>query len=140
MKFKQQEETVKDNPFLKNVIDLLSLNKAFQYAIYCYKNGAYRGCYGKHLIDDWNLLIKLAISLNPAHKEPTFDITLSPVDSVSDLKEFEEKYYNALKEIGKNALDANEIEVVSYISNIIINFKHFFCTLNENDNSRETSS
>ena len=139
MKFKQQEETVKDNPFLKNVIDLLSLNKAFQYAVHRYKNGAYCG-YGKNLIEDWNLLIKLAISLNPEHKEPTFDVTLSPVDSISGLKEFEEKYYNTLKEIGKNALDANEIEVVSYISNIIINFKHFFCTLNEDDNSRKTSS
>ena len=139
MKFKQQEETVKNNPFLKSVIDLLALNKEFQYAIQYYKNDAYTG-YRKRLVGDWDLLIKLAISLNPIHREPTFDVELSPIDTISDLKALEEKYYNMLKEIGKNALEANEIEVISYIGYLIRNFKHFFCALDESNDSGEISS
>ena len=139
MKFKQQEETAKNNPFLDSVIDLLALNKQFQYAIRYYKNDAYTG-YRKHLICDWDSLIKLSISLNPQHKEPTINVSLSPIDSISDLKTFEEKYYNMLKEVGKNALEANEIEVISYLSELIRDFKHFFCTLNEDNISGETSS
>lgn len=45
-----------------------------------------------------------------------------------------------LKEIAKNALEEKEVEVFAYLSNIIANFKHYFCTLDESNISRETSS
>lgn len=148
MKFKQQqEETPKDNSFLESIIDLLALNKEFAYAIRRFRHGSVdleQNCkiaaYIGRLYKNWDSLIKLAISLNPEHKEPTINVKLSSVGSVSDLKTFEEKYYNMLKEIGKNALEQNEIETISYITNIISDFEHYFCTLDEDDNSGETGS
>ena len=147
MKFKQQEETPKSNPFLQDIIDLLVLNKEFCYAIKCFRHNSFsteQNCkiasYIGNIFNNWDLLMKLAISLNPEHKEPIITVELSPVDSVSDLKKLEEKYYNMLKEIGKNAMEANDIEVVSYLSHIIRKFEHYFCTLDEDNDSGETSS
>jgi hypothetical protein len=79
--------------------------------------------------------MKLAISLNPEHKEPALTMELVPVDSITELKKLEEKYYNMLKEVGNNAMEANDFEVVSYLSEIIRKFRHFFCTLNESDST-----
>ena len=147
MKYKTQEETPKDNSFLQNIVDLLALNKKFSYAIRRFRHSSIdlgQNCkiaaYIGRLYNNWDSLIKLAISLNPEHKEPTINVELSSVDSVSDLKTFEEKYYNMLKEIGKNALEQNEIETVSYITKILSDFEHYFCTLDEDNDSRETSS
>jgi predicted house-cleaning noncanonical NTP pyrophosphatase (MazG superfamily) len=56
------------------------------------------------------------------------------------LKDYEEKYYNMLKEIAKNALEDDEVEVLAYLYDIIRNFEHYFCTLDEDNVSRETSS
>ena len=45
-----------------------------------------------------------------------------------------------LKEIANNALEENNAEVFSYLSSIITEFDHYFCTLNEDNDSGETSS
>lgn len=142
MKFKQQEDMSKDNSFLKSVVDLLTVIEQFIYAIEsvskcdCWETGNYK----TSLRVNEQELKKLAISLNPEHILPTLVITLEPVKSIADLKTFEEKYYNMLKEIGKNALEQNEIEVVSYITEIVRGFKHYFCTLDESNDSGKISS
>lgn len=84
--------------------------------------------------------MKLAISLNPEHKEPIIEVELKVVDSVAELKALEEKYYNMLKEVGKNALEASDFVGISHLGHIVRRFEHYFCTLDENDNSGETSS
>ena len=147
MKFKQQEEEQKSNTFLDSVIDLIVVIEQFAYALVCISNREQSNSVKEacshcemQLCYHQTSLKKLAISLNPEHKEPTFTVEYSPVDSVSDLKKFEEKYYNMLKEIGKNALEQNNAEVFSYLSPIISGFKHYFCTLDESNDSGETSS
>jgi hypothetical protein len=145
MKFKQQEEeTPKNNPFLDSIGDLIQLCIEFEYAIKSRMDFMKEKCevlsYYNALNNNLQSLVKLFISLNPEHKRPTFSPELTPADSTKDLMKFEEKYYNMLKAIGDNAMEANNIEVVSYLSNIIINFKHYFCTLDEDNDSGETSS
>lgn len=141
MKFKQQEETPKNNPFFESIIDLLIVNTQFRYGIESLDDDCWEiSDYHSRLDAEKQELIRLAISLNAEHKYPMFVATLEPVESKKDLKTFEEKYYNMLKEIGKNALEQNEIEVVSYITGILRGFKHYFCTLDEDDDSGETSS
>ena len=141
MKFKQQEDTTKNNPFFESIIDLLIVNTQFSYGIEsldddCWEIDDYRS----RLDVEKQELIKLAISLNAEHKYPVFVATLEPVESKKDLKTFEEKYYNMLKEVGKNALEQNEIEVISYITEIIRDFKHYFCKVDESNDSGEISS
>jgi hypothetical protein len=142
MKFKQQEdEKSQNNSFLNSVIDLICIVQQFCYAIDNFPKACEKmKSYSVSLRLDYNKLKTLAISLNPEHKAPTIELTLTAVNSINDLKILEEKYYNMLKEIGKKALEQNEIEVVSYLSDIIPYFKHYFCTLNEDNDSRETSS
>lgn len=141
MKFKSQEES-NENPFLKSIIDLIVLSKQFLYAIYCYDTEeSLQLCSVKRNLDfNCKDLIKLAIALDPAHKHPTMTVDYVPVEGVKDLKTLEEKYYNMLKEIGNNALEQNNAEVFSYLSPMIRNFNHYFCTLNEDDDSGETGS
>jgi hypothetical protein len=141
MKFKSQEES-NENPFLKSIIDLIVLSKQFLYAIYCYDTEeSLQLCSVKRNLDfNCKDLIKLAIALDPAHKHPTMTVDYVPAEGVKDLKTLEEKYYNMLKEIGNNALEQNNAEVFSYLSPMIKEFNHYFCTLDEDDDSRETSS
>lgn len=143
MKFKQQEEeTPQRNSFLDSIIDLIVLSKQFLYAIYCYDTEeSLQLCSVKRNLDfNCKDLIKLAVALDSAHKHPTMTVDYVPAEDVKDLKTLEEKYYNMLKEIGNNALEQNNAEVFSYLSPMIKDFNHYFCTLNEDDDSRETSS
>ena len=141
MKFKSQEES-NENPFLKSIIDLIVLSKQFLYAIYCYDTEeSLQLCSVKRNLDfNCKDLIKLAIALDPTHKHPTMTVDYVPAEGVKDLKTLEEKYYNMLKEIGNNALEQNNAEVFSYLSLMIKEFNHYFCTLNEDDDSGKTSS
>lgn len=141
MKFKSQEES-NENPFLKSIIDLIVLSKQFLYAIYCYDTEeSLQLCSVKRNLDfNCKDLIKLAIALDPAHKHPTMTVDYVPAADVKDLKTLEEKYYNMLKEIGNNALEQNNAEVFSYLSPMIKEFNHYFCILNEDDDSGETGS
>ena len=148
MKFKQQEgEKLQNNSFLKDINDLLSLSKAYVYAIGCYTN--YKKEPQNKVIDNYvdNLqmwckaLIKLSIALNPEHIEPEFTVTYVPVREAKDLMKLEEKFYNMLKSIGDRAIEEKNSEVLSYVGWMIRNFKHYFCTLvHEDDNSGETGS
>lgn len=141
MKFKQQEETSKNNPFFESIMDLLIVNTQFRYGIESLDDDCWEiSDYHSRLDAEKQELIRLAISLNSEHKYPTFVATLESVESKKDLKILEEKYYNMLKEIGKNALEQNEIEVISYITEIIRGFKHYFCKVDEDDNQGEATS
>lgn len=143
MKFKQQEEeTPQSNPFLKSIIDLIVLSKQFLYAINCYNmTESLQLCCTKRNIEcNCNDLTKLAIALDSAHKHPTMTVDYVPAEDIKDLKTLEEKYYNMLKEIGNNALEQNNAEVFSYLSPMIKEFNHYFCTVNEDDDSWKTSS
>ena len=143
MKYKTTEEKSENNPFLEDVLGLCTTCLQFIYAIKSYAdflNGYRADKYKAGLKDDLKQLTKLAISLNREHKYPDLSPELKGVESVDELKTLEEKYYNKLKAIGNNALEANDIEVVGYISNIITHFEHYFCTLNESNDSGETSS
>ena len=84
--------------------------------------------------------MKLAVCLDSYHKTPTIEVTLTPFNSVKDLKDYEEKLYNMLKEISENALEEKDVEVMAYLFDMIKDFEHYFCTLNEDDVPRETSS
>lgn len=134
MKFKTQEN--ESNTFFEDVIDLIKVCLQFKYAIKS-QNNSYSNFdfndYNTRLRNDFELLQNLAISLNPKHIYPTLDVELKAAESVDDLIKFEEKYYNMLKEIGNNALEQNNAEVFSYLSRLICNFKHYFCTLNESN-------
>ena len=138
MKFKSQEES-KDNPFLKSVCDLIIVNKQFVYAISSINKDRFARII-RNLKADCGHLIKLAICLSEDHKSPTITVEYSPAESIKDLKTFEEKYYNMLKEIANNALEENNAEVFTYLSSIITEFDHYFCTLNEDNDSGETGS
>ena len=143
MKFKQQEEeTPQKNPFLDSIVDLIVINKQFRYAIESLK--LKESCnltrYTSSLSLGYDSLMKLAVCLNSIHKMPTVTIEYAPAESIEDLKWFEEKYYNMLKEIGNNALEQNNAEVFSYLSTMIKEFNHYFCTVNEDDDSGKTSS
>lgn len=142
---KYKVEDTEHNPFLKSICDIITVNLRFKYAIKSGKDFMpEKECefhrYFSHLQDDLEHLTKLYISLNPEHIRPTIDVELEPVKSVKELMDLEEKYYNILKETGNNGLEANNIEVVAYLSNILVDFKHYFCTLNEGNIQRETSS
>lgn len=145
MKYKTQEteEVKQNNPLLEDIVDLLIILKQFSYALNCYRDTkdcsklAECNC---DLTRYWRTLIKLAVCLDSEHKQPTIEVTLAPIDSIEDLKDYEEKFYNMLKEIAKNALEEKEIEVLAYLFCIIKEFKHYFCTLDESNISRETSS
>ena len=141
MKFKSQEES-NENPFLKSIIDLIVVNKQFLYAINCYNTteSLQFSCVKRDIEYNCKDLIKLAIALDPAHKHPTMTVDYAPAEDVKGLKTLEEKYYNMLKEIGNNALEQNNAEVFSYLSPMIKEFNHYFCTLNEDDDSGETGS
>ena len=139
MKFKQQEETPQKNPFLDSIIDLIVVNKQFLYVIKSFKENVCPTVTVR-IGSDCKQLIKLAISLNPEHVFPTMTVEYSPASSNKDLVKLEEKYYNMLKEIANNALEENNAEVFSYLSNMICHFNHYFCTLDEDNDSRETSS
>ena len=145
MKFKQQEEeTPRKNSFLDSIIDLIVVNKQFLYAIYCYDNdttGSLQlNCVKRSIEGNCTELIKLAVALDSAHKHPNMTVDYVPAEDVKDLKTLEEKYYNMLKEIGNNALEQNNAEVFSYLSPMIKDFNHYFCTLDEGDDSGETGS
>lgn len=143
MKFKQQEEeTPQKNSFLDSIIDLIVVSKQFLYGINSYKKGrslatAFVKTNIKSNLED---LFKLAIVLSPEHKSPTITVDYVPANSKEDLIKLEEKYYNMLKEIANNALEENNAEVFSYLSPMIKGFDHYFCTLDEDDDSGETSS
>ena len=143
MKFKQQEEeTPRKNPFLNSIMDLIIVNKQFLYAINCYNmTESLQLSYVKRNIEcNCNDLIKLAIALDSAHKHPTMTVDYAPAEDIKDLKTIEERYYNMLKEIGNNALEQNNAEVFSYLSPMIKEFNHYFCTLDEDNDSGKTSS
>ena len=148
MKFKQQEETPKNNSFYDSIKDLLCLNAEFEYAIRSLREEDIRNRYNYQISDyvnelrnEFDTLIKLAISLDPKHKHPTLELTKKAVEEDIELLRFEEKYYNMIKEIGKNAIEEKEFEVLAYLSEIVRNFKHYFCTIvHEDNNSGETSS
>lgn len=140
MKFKQQEEeTPQKNSFLDSIIDLIVVNKQFLYAIKSFKENV---CPTVTALigSDCKQLIKLATCLNPDHTFPTMTVEYSPASSNKDLVKLEEKYYNMLKEIANNALEENNAEVFSYLSKMICHFNHYFCTLDEDNDSGETSS
>lgn len=143
MKFKQQEEeTPQKNSFLDSIIDLIVVNKQFLYGINSYKKD--RDLSNRllkvNLETNCKFLFKLAVALDSEHKSPTMTVEYVPVNSEEDLVKLEEKYYNMLKEIANNALEENNAEVFSYLSPMIRNFNHYFCTLNEDDDSGETGS
>lgn len=143
MKYKTQDEGGTRSPMLDDIIDLLIVNKEFMYMISCYskdKNSYKLGDYCGKLKCDFSKLFKLAVSLDSKHIGPTLNVELKPFESIDDLKDYEEKYYNMLKEIAKNAFEEKEIETMSYLFDIIRNFEHYFCTLDESNISRETSS
>ena len=139
MKFKEAEQK-QSNPFFDSVNNLIVTVEEFSYALDCYKNSAnyYRSNvneYKSRLGDHLQSLIKLSISLNPEHIEPSFTANCKPAKTIAELKVLEEKYYNELKEVGNNALEANDAEVFSYLGPIIREFKHYFCTINEDDST-----
>ena len=143
MKFKQQEEeTPQKNSFLDSIIDLIVVNKQFLYGINSYKkdNDLSNSLLKANVETNCKLLFKLAVALNSEHKNPTMTVEYVPANSKEDLVKLEEKYYNMLKEIGNNALEENNAEVFSYLSPMIRNFNHYFCTLDEDNDSGETSS
>lgn len=145
MKYKTQDEESTRSPMLEDIVDLLIVNKEFVYMVSCYsknknKNNFKLDDYCNKLKCDFSKLFKLAISLDPKHIGPTLNVELKPFESIDDLKDYEEKYYNMLKEIAKNAFEEKEIETMSYLFDIIRNFEHYFCTLDESNISRETSS
>lgn len=136
MKFKQQEEKMENNPFLEEAIELCSTCLRFMYAIRSkpfLKSDCKAEKYRDKLSCNLQKLIKLCISLDSKHEYPAFNPELTGVESIAGLKALEEEYYNRLKSLGKKALEANNIEVVSYLSEIIANFEHYFCTLDESD-------
>lgn len=143
MKYKTQDVEDTKNPMLDDITDLLIVSKEFLHIVKCYNEK-----YCKYNVEEYifNLskscksLFKLAVSLDPKHIGPTFNVELKPFESVKDLKDYEEKYYNMLKEIAENAFEQKEIEVMAYLFGIIKNFEHYFCTLDEDDVPRETSS
>lgn len=143
MKFKQQEEeTPQKNSFFDSIMDLIIVSKQFLYGINSYKkDGSLAITFVKSNIEsNCKDLFKLAIALSPEHKSPTMTVDYVPANSKEDLIELEERYYNMLKEIANNALEKNNAEVFSYLSPMIKGFDHYFCTLDEDDDSRETSS
>ena len=141
MKFKSQEES-NENPFLKSIIDLIVVNKQFLYGINSYKedNDSSNSLLKANVETNCKLLFKLAVALDSEHKNPTMTVEYVPANSKEDLVKLEEKYYNMLKEIANNALEENNAEVFSYLSPMIRNFNHYFCTLDENNDSGKTSS
>lgn len=143
MKFKQQEEeTPQKNSFLDSIIDLIVVSKQFLYGINSYKKDEdFTIAFVKNDIEsNCKDLFKLAIALSPEHKNPTMTVDYVPANSKEDLIKLEEKYYNMLKEIANNALEENNAEVFSYLGPMIKCFNHYFCTLDEDDDSGETSS
>lgn len=143
MKFKQQEEEIpQKNSFLDSIIDLIVVNKQFLYSINSYKKDSdlSNSLLKANVETNCKLLFKLAVALNPEHKNPTMTVEYVPANSKEDLVKLEEKYYNMLKEIANNALEENNAEVFSYLSPMIRNFNHYFCTLDEDNYSGETSS
>lgn len=135
MKFKQQEEeTSPKNPFFGSIMDLLIVNKQFVYALKTFKKDFTSNVLGGLIAGD-RLLTKLAVSLDPEHKQPTMTVEYKPAETIKDLVKLEEKYYNMLKEIGNNALKQNDAEVFSYLSRLIYSFEHYFCILDEDDSA-----
>ncbi|MBO7693511.1 MAG: hypothetical protein J6T10_12845 [Methanobrevibacter sp.] len=133
MKFKQsEEETSPKNPFFSSVMDLLIVNKQFTYAVKTFKKDFTTNVMGG-LIAGNRLLTKLAISLDPEHKQPSMTVEYKPAETINDLVKLEEKYYNMLKEVGNNALKQNNAEVFSYLSRLIYSFEHYFCILDEDN-------
>lgn len=144
MKFKQQEEKVENNTFLEEAIGLCSTCLRFMYSIKSFEdflgNGYKAEKYRDKLSCNLQKLIKLCISLDGEHNYPEFNPELKAAESIADLKALEEEYYNKLKVLGKKGLEANDIEVVSYLSELIAGFEHCFCTLDEGNISSEASS
>lgn len=145
MKFKTQEnETPKHSPFLDDIIDLIKLNKAFNYAIFTQnaklKNELELLEFKNVLNVHYKTFLKLTLSLNSDHTYPDFTLEEKSVNSIEELVALEEDYYSKLVEVGNKALEANDIEVVACISKCINLFEHYFCTLNESNNKGETSS
>lgn len=139
MKFKEGKEK---HPLFGDVVDLWVLGKEFSNALMYSKQSEdceFR-CYGAKLKDFRQKIEKLIISLDLEHKLPSVDVNINPNATVKDLVSFEEHYYNKVKNIGNKALESNDSEVFSYMSYIICEFKHYFCTLNESNDSGETSS
>lgn len=146
MKYKTQdvEEGKHNNPLLEDIIDLLAELKEFMYALEDYKK-SHKDCfklvtYNNYLMYCWKSLMKLAVCLDSDHKRPTIEVTLTPMDSIKDLEDHEEKFYNMLKEVAENALEEKEVEVMAYLFDMIKDFEHYFCTVDEDNVSRETSS
>ena len=122
----------------------MSLVSAFKYAIDSYKINLQEDLklreYINNLVFVNKSLVKLAVSLDSKHIYPEFTVNKVPVNSLDELIELEENLYNKVVEIGNRALEANDIQVVSCISDILNNFDHYFCTLNESNNKGEVSS
>lgn len=143
MKYKTQDVEDAKNPMLEDITDLLIVNKELTYMVSGFnkdKKNYQAGDYCGKRRTDYLKLFKLAVSLDPKHIGPTLDIQLKPFESIKELKDYEEKYYNMLKEIAENALEEKEVEVMAYLFDIIKDFEHYFCTLDEDDVPRETSS
>ena len=143
----QQNKESNNSSFYDDIVNLLCLNCEFNYAIRSLypnidRDTNFNLCkYLGQLERNYDLLIKLSVSLNSKHTLPILTITKKPAKDNIELLKFEEKYYNMLKEIGKNAIEENEFEVLAYLSEIARTFNHYFCTIvHENNDSRETSS
>jgi hypothetical protein len=113
-------------------MDLLIVNKQFTYAVKTFKKDFTANVLGE-LVAGNRLLTKLAISLDPEHKQPSMTVEYKPAETINDLVKLEEKYYNMLKEVGNNALEQNNAEVFSYLSRLIYSFEHYFCILDEDN-------
>lgn len=143
MKYKTQDVEDTKNPMLEDIIDLLIVNREFLHLVKCYNEKHYKYSFEEYIVNltkSCKSLFKLAVSLDPKHIGPVLNVELKPFESIKDLKDYEEKYYNMLKEIAENALEEKEVEVMAYLFDIIRSFQHYFCTLNEDDVPRETSS
>ena len=139
MKFKEGKEK---HPLFDDVVSLWVLNKEFSNALMYSEQSEdceFR-CYGSRLKDFRQKIEKLIISLDLEHKLPSINVNVNPNATIKDLVSFEEHYYNKIKSIGDKALESNDSEVFSYMSYIICNFKHYFCKLNEDNDSGEASS
>lgn len=139
MKFKQQEEP-QNNPFLEEVRSLIETVIKFEYAIKTYldRNGnKYKkmGDYYGKLLSMRCSLNRLFIAIDNEHNPPELTVELKPSNSIEELTRLEEELYNRLKTLGTKGLESNDILIVSYISNLVGGFEHYFCTLDESNST-----
>lgn len=138
MKYKEGKEK---HPLFDDVVNLWILNCEFYQALkYLNEDKLPVFYYKDRLCKFGQSLKKLITNIDLEHKLPTIAININPNASIKDLVSFEEHYYNKVKDIGNKALELKDFEVLSYMTYIIYKFEHYFCTINEDNNSGETSS